>query len=262
MREMAALDIEEGFKEILDYQEHPDTPECDPSAFERVVQARRSTRVFDQTVPVPEEVIDRSLDLAMLSPNSSNLQPWEFHWVQSPEKKEQLTRWCMSQPAARTASDLIVFVARTKTWKRNSDAIHQRLSADPTVPESALKYYRLLCPLVYTQAWNLFSLMKYVIFNGQGLFKPMPRQPNFNTGMRMWAAKSVSLAASTFMLSISAHGYDSCAMEGFDEVRVKRLLDLPRDARVVMVIGVGKRADNGVYGKRLRLDRSWFVRKV
>lgn len=260
---MAALDIEEGFKEILEYEDHPEAPDAaDPEAFERIVHARRSTRVFDAARPVPEEVVRRCLDLSMLAPNSSNLQPWEFYWVRSPEKKQQLVQFCMSQPAARTASELVVFVARTRTWRRNARAIHDRLAADPKVPQSALNYYRLLCPLVYTQAANLFSLVKYLIFNGQGLFKPLPRQPNFNSGMRLWAAKSVSLAAAQFMLGVSAHGYDTCAMEGFDEVRVKRLLELPRDARVVMVVAVGARADNGVYGQRLRLDRSWFVHEV
>lgn len=262
LRELASLDIDEAFKEILDYGEQPEAPECDPETFARVVQARRSVRIFDTTVEVPEGVVEQSLDAAMLAPNSSNLQPWEFYWVRSPEIQHPLVRLCMSQPAARTAADLVVFVARTKTWRRNARAIYRQLSQDPTVPESALRYYRLVCPMIYTQAANLFSLIKWAVFNGQALFKPLPRQPNFTSGMRMWAAKSVSLAAATFMLSVSSHGYDTCAMEGFDGPRIKRLLRLPRDAEVMMVVAVGKRTANGVYGKQLRLDRSWFVHKL
>lgn len=262
LMEMASLDIDEGFKEILNYKEQVEPAVCDAAAFETVVQSRRSVRVFDSAAAVPEEVIRKSLDLAMLAPNSSNLQPWEFYWVRSPQTKAQLVRYCMSQAPARTASDLIVFVSRTKTWKRNCDAIYATLKNNPAVPNSALKYYRLVCPMIYTQAWNMLSIAKLVLFSVQGLFKPIPREPNFNSGMQTWTTKSICLAASVFMLAVRAYGYDSCAMEGCDQKRIKRLLQLPRDARVAMVIGVGKRAKNGVYGRRVRLDRSWFVKEV
>lgn len=265
LMEMASLDIEEGFKEILAYKDHPAAPasnDDEAAAFANIVTSRRSVRVFDTSVPVPEAVINQCLDLALLAPNSSNMQPWEFYWVRSPEKKEQLVRWCMSQPAARTAAELIVVVGRTDTWKRNADAIYTRLKADPSVPKSALDYYRLACPMMYTQAGGLFSVVKHLIFNIQGLFKPMPREPNFNTGMRIWATKSVGLAASIFMLAIRAHGYDTCAMEGCDQQRIKKLLGLPNSALISMVIGVGKRTEQGVYGHRVRLDRSWFVKEI
>jgi nitroreductase len=264
LREMAALDFDAEFRAIMNYAEHPTPLDASESAqaFERVVTSRRSIRVFDQAVQVPADVINRALDLALLAPNSSNLQPWEFHWVRSPQAKAELVRLCMSQPPARTASDLIVCVARTRTWKRNCEAIVSKLQADPAAPRGALTYYRLACPMIYTQAANVFSAIKHVLFNLQGLRKPTPREPNFESGMRTWATKSVCLAASIFMLAIRAYGYDSCPMEGCDQHRIKRLLGLPRDARVCMVIAVGQRTARGVYGERLRLDRAWFVKEV
>ena len=63
--------------------------------------------------PIPAEVLDACLDLALLAPNSSNLQPWTFYVVQNPSKKKRLVKACMSQLAAKTASELIVCVART-----------------------------------------------------------------------------------------------------------------------------------------------------
>jgi nitroreductase len=260
--EMATLDIDEAFKEILEYRKHPEALDCDATAFERIVESRRSIRVFDRAVRVPEDVINKCLDLAMLAPNSSNLQPWEFYWVRSPDKRQELVRWCMSQPPARTASDLIVLVARPDVWRRNCDALISKLQASQAVPESALDYYRLACPMMYAQAWGVFSIAKHLIFNLQGIFKPIPREPNFQWGMQMWASKSVCLAASILMLAISAYGYDSCPMEGFDGVRVKKLLKLPRNARVIMIIALGKRENRGVYGERVRLDRSWCVQEV
>ena len=50
--------------------------------FAELVQARRSCRVYTDE-PVPESIIDKCLDLALLAPNSSNLQPWKFYWVKN-----------------------------------------------------------------------------------------------------------------------------------------------------------------------------------
>jgi hypothetical protein len=43
-------------------------------------------------------------------------------------------------------------------------------------------------------------------------------------------------------------------MEGIDSKRIKSLLNLPRKAQISMVISAGKRAENGIYGKRYRLN--------
>ncbi len=64
------------------------------------------------------------------------------------------------------------------------------------------------------------------------------------------------------MLGLGANGFDSCPMEGFDEHRVRKLIKLPADGFVIMVIGAGKRAADGVYHPRLRFDRSRFVHEL
>lgn len=39
----------------------------------------------------------------MLAPNSSNLQPWEFFVIRTPDLKTRLAEACLGQNAARTA---------------------------------------------------------------------------------------------------------------------------------------------------------------
>ena len=51
-------------------------------------------------------------------------------------------------------------------------------------------------------------------------------------------------------------------MEGFDAQRVQKILNLPKDAYVVMVIGAGEKAPNGIYGPRIRFERSSFIKEV
>ena len=55
------------------------------------------------------------------------------------------------------------------------------------------------------------------------------------------------------MISMAALGYDTCPMEGFDSVRLKSLLKLPKNAEISMVIGCGVREEDGLYGERFRL---------
>ena len=101
--------------------------------------------------------------------------------------------------------------------------------------------------------------MKWFAFSIIGTWKIVPREPNSHAEMRTWAAKSAALACQNLMLAFRAYGYDSCPMEGLDSARVRKLLKLPGDARVVMAISAGYRADTGVYGPRLRFPREQFV---
>ena len=57
----------------------------------------------------------------------------------------------------------------------------------------------------------------------------------------------------TFMLAMSEAGYDTCPLEGFDSARVKRVLDLPRAARVNMIVSCGIRDEARLLGERVRL---------
>jgi nitroreductase len=82
--------------------------------FFEVIEKRRSVRRYTEK-KVPDEVIEKALDAALKAPNSSNLQPWEFYWVKSPDKKSALVDSCLFQGTAKTADHLIVAVSRVDT---------------------------------------------------------------------------------------------------------------------------------------------------
>lgn len=240
---------------------HEQGLECSWDEFSKVIASRRSIRLYGDT-PVPEVVINNAIDAALIAPTSSNLQQTEFYWVRAPEKKDLLAKACLSQPAAKTARELVVIVARTNTWQRNCREVIKQLKASGA-PKSALAYYEKLVPLAYRNGpFGIFGLIKRVVFAVKGFTGPTPREPKSFSDMRVWAHKSAALASENFMLSIRAQGFDTCPMEGFDSRRVKKLLGLGRGAEVCMVVSVGKRAPGGVYGPRTRLPREWFVFQV
>ena len=245
----------------LNYKEN--TPDINTDEFIKTIKSRRSVRSFTDD-PIPEDVMMSCLELALLAPTSSNLQCWEFYWVKDSTKKQKLKKYCLGQPAASTAQELVVCVARTDTWKKNNQQILSNFeNSDRKVPKAVLSYYRKIVPLAYNQGFlGLFGLFKRLVIFFRGIKKVAPREPTSFADMRVWAHKTTALACQNLMLSLRAYGYDSCPMEGMDSKRIKKLLDLPKGAQVSMVISAGKRASNGVYGKRLRLNSERFIKVV
>ncbi len=229
--------------------------------FYEVVKKRRSVRKFTSEV-IPEDVMNRILDAGLLAPNSSNLQPWEFYWVKNQQKKEELKLACFSQKAATTASELIVAVSRIDTWKRNRDLLMEALSHQGKIPSAVKMYYQKAIPIAYFQdPFGIASIIKKIAFTLIGFFRPTPRKTS-RADLFETVSKTTALACENIMLAIVNEGYDCCPMEGFDEVRVKKILGLNSKTHIVMIIGMGKGDPTGIFGKQVRLDRSLFIHKV
>lgn len=246
----------------LKYRE-PDPKVFEPQAFEAVVKARRSVRVYEPET-IPETTMRKLLHLAFLAPNSSNLQPWEVFWVRTPEKKKALASICADQSAARTASELVVFVSRIDRWRwatREMVAAMDRMEIRP--PKLAYDYYQKLTYISYAVGpLGLFGWIKRIYSYCRSWIEPFPTPPLSRADLRVWAAKSTALACENFMLAARAEGLDTCPMEGFDHFRMRRFLKLGRGAEVCMAISVGRRAPNGVYGPQIRFDSENFVREI
>ncbi|MFN8282018.1 MAG: nitroreductase family protein [Chitinophagales bacterium] len=232
--------------------------------YDEIVQSRRSVRIYDAEVPFDESAVERSLERAILAPNSSNLQLWEFYRVKSKDKKKELAGYCFGQKAAATANELIVFVTRKDRWKRNAEFVLDEIKKDfPTKTgkkeQLIIDYYTKLIPTLYfSDPVGLTGSLKKIAATVGGVFQPIPREVTA-TDMRIVVHKSAALAAQTFMLSMKAEGYDSCPMEGFDSTRVKRFLKLPSGAEICMIVSVGTAKPEGIYGKRVRIPKEEVI---
>lgn len=231
-----------------------------PSDFHNLVASRRSVRVYTDRA-IPEDAVRRVQHSALQAATSSNLQTTEIHWVRNPEKKQQLVAACLGQPAAATAKELFVVVARPDLWKRNNDWMIAHLKATPDAPERAIQYFTKITRLVYTMGpFGVLGPLKRIWFALRGLQQPTPREPVSLADMRTWAQKTAALAAAHFMLGMRAEGFDTCPMEGMDSKRVRQILGLPRQACITMVLSAGERAEGGVYGPRFRFDAEHFLK--
>lgn len=218
---------------------------------------RRSVRVFDSEQPIAKEVVKKCIENATMAPNSSNLQLWEFYHITDPEALKQIATLCFNQPAAKTATTLVIPVVRLDYWPKRAQANVEFIkSSAPDLNDKrirgALSYYQKTIPMLYRGSHQLIGWLHRLKVRWDGRKKVSYREVGSND-LRVVAHKSTALAAQNFMMSMAAFGYDTCPMEGFDSQQLKTFLDLPKAAEISMVLGCGVRKKEGVYGKRFRV---------
>ena len=173
----------------------------------------------------------------------------------------------MGQKAASTANELIVFVTRKDKWKENAKFVLDEAKKD--FPEKIGKrqklvtdYYSKLIPILYgNDIFDISGKIKKIASFGVGVFQPIAREVDAND-MRVVVHKSLALAAQTFMLSMTAEGYDTCPMEGFDSKRVKSFLKLSNAAEIGMIVSVGLAKPEGLYGRRVRIPNNKIIHVI
>lgn len=231
------------------------------------IEYRRSVRVFKNEA-IDIEKVKKCIQLATLAPTSSNMQLWEFYHIVSPEIIHEIAKASFNQNAAKTAQQILVVVTRKDLWHKrvqsNIDFLKNLYGDKPEAEYSrrekfAMNYYKKIIPSLYFDFFGILGMIKFLIFQVIGIFKPIYRQAR-ESDMRIVAHKSAGLAAQNFMISMAAMNYDTCPMEGFDSLRIKKLLHLPASSEINMIIGCGIREEQGVYGERFRVpfDEVYF----
>ncbi len=232
---------------------------------------RRAVRHFDPAQPIDENVVRRCIEQAALAPTSSNLQLWEAVHVTDPEVLQGLAHACFDQQTARTAQQMVVFVARRDKHRDHTRRVLEqavaeiRRSSPADRQEGRIRrqtiYYAKLVPFLYTRCFGLLGLLRKGLSLLIGCFRPI-MQETTEGSVRVSVHKSCALVVQTFLLAMAEAGYDTCPLEGYDSHRVARLLGLPRGAEVNMIITCGKRLPSGVWGARQRLPFEECYRKV
>ena len=171
------------------------------------IEQRRALKVFDPEHRMPEEDIQRLLDLAMLSPTAFNLQNWRFVVVRDPALRQKIRAVSWNQAQVTDASLLVILCADLRAWEKQPERYWR--DAPPDVAE-------VLVPAI----GNYYQGREQV--------------------QRDEAMRSCGIAAQTLMLAARAMGYDSCPMDGFDFEAVGRLIQLPDDHVISMFVVVGK----------------------
>ncbi len=235
-----------------------------------IINYRRSVRHYKK-LPIDAEKVKYCIELATLAPNSSNMQLWEFYHITNPETLKKLAVACLNQESATTAQQMVVFVTRQDFYQKRARKMldletQNVLKNSPELKqEKRIKnwkmYYGKIMPFLYLHFFGIFGILRKIIVNIVGLFRPIVYQVSEND-MRVVVHKTCALAAQTFMLAMANEKYDTCPMEGFDSRKVKNILKLPYGAEINMVISCGIREEQGVWGERMRIPFDEVYQKI
>lgn len=200
-----------------------ETTATKPLTVEEAIVARRSIRKY-KAGAVPRRDLDRILELAGRAPSSSNVQPWRFAVVESPELKAKLRAVAFNQAQVEAAPVVIAVYSDIRDTAANLDEIiHPGVPADGR----AATKDRL-----------------------SGMFGRMDEQSlsAFGIGQTFIAVGYLSLAAQSL-------GYATSIMGGFDGEGVKQVLGLPEKADMVALVALGVADEEGFTAHRHALDR-------
>ncbi len=171
------------------------------------VKLRRSVKQYDPAHRMDGAEVRKLVEAALLSPTSFNIQNWRFVVVADPAVREQIKAASWGQAQVTEASLLLVLTADLKAWGRQ--------------PE---RYWRNAPP----ETQNMIVPMIGQFYSGRDQVQ------------RDEAMRSVGIVAQTLMLAAKGLGYDSCPMIGFDADAVGRLIRLPQDHVIGMMLAIGK----------------------
>ena len=238
--------------------------------FEEIIHYRRSVRHY-KNLSIDAEKVKQCIEMATLSPNSSNMQLWEFYHITDPEMLRELSVACLSQSAATTCQQMVVFVTRQDLHQKRAKKIMEleiqnvMKNSPKEKQEKRIKtwnlYYGKVIPFLYSRLWGMIGFARKIIVNIIGIFRPITYQVS-ESDVRVVVHKTCALAAQTFMLAMANEKYDTCPMEGFDGRKVKSLLKLPSGSEINMIISCGIRAENGVWGDRMRVPFEEVYKRI
>ena len=191
------------------------------------IETRRSVKMYDANHRMNEDEIRHLLEYTLLSPTAFNIQHWRFVAVRDPALRAEIRKASWNQAQVTDASLLLVLCMDLKAWDK-----------DPQ------RYWRNAPQ--HVQDHMVTGIRDYYTGN---------EQAQRDEGMR-----SCSLAAMNLMLLAKDMGYDSCPMDGFDFDVVAKLIRMPADHAICMMLTVGKSVQKPrPRGGQLALDEVFFT---
>lgn len=186
------------------------------------IETRRAIKKFDSTYKMSADDVTKLMEHVILAPTSYNQQNWRFVYVTNQDVKEKISTAARGQAQPKDGSLVIILCGDMTAWKTD--------------------------PLRY---WKNHPLEKQELVKNN-LEKKYSTDPQ---AQRDEAVRSCGMAAQTIMLAARDMGLDSCPMVGFEYDDLAKVINLPDNHLIVMMVVVGKRAeDAAARGGQLKLD--------
>jgi len=187
--------------------------------FDEIVMERRSTRMFLRDKPVPRELLDEALSLAMRAPSNSNVQPWRV-FVASGPRRDRLVEALL-------------------------EAASVELPVTTGLPEAFLPLRQELGALVYgsmgiarhdVEARRLAQLRNWEFFRA-----PVGAVVCMHRDLGLVDSLGVGMFLQTLLLALTERGLGTCvqvSIAAYPEI-LRAELDIPDELTVLCGLAIG-----------------------
>ncbi len=179
-----------------------------PMSVSQALRERRSIKGFDPEHRMSEAEFAYLMEHALLSPTAFNIQHWRFVRVRDPQLRRVIRQAAWDQAQVTDASELLILCWDLKAWEKSPQRYWH--NAPPAVRDALLS-----------------AIDHYYRGNPQA--------------QRDEGLRSCGIAAMGIMLLAKEMGYDTCPMDGFDFDQVAKLINLPPDHAIALMITIGKK---------------------
>lgn len=176
---------------------------------DEAIRSRRAVKGYDPAFTLSREEKDELLQLAMLAPSAFNLQHVRLVEVSDAQLRAHIREVAWGQPQVTDASMLVVVCAQLDSWEKNVRRVWEG------APQEVQEYMAGAIDAYYRG-------------------KPQVQRDE--------TMRSCGLMAQTLMLAARGKGLDSCPMDGFDFDAVAKLINLPENHVIGLMVAVGKQA--------------------
>jgi len=172
------------------------------------MRRRRAIKWYDPEHKMSEAEFRNLMELVILAPTAFNIQHWRFVRVTDPAQRQAIRAVAWDQAQITDASELLVLCFDQQAWQKDPQSYWR---------EAPKEVQDFLVP----------AIAQY--YQGR-------EQVQRDEGMR-----SCGIAAMSIMLLAQEMGYDTCPMDGFDYDAVAKIINLPEDHEICMMVAIGKR---------------------
>lgn len=175
-----------------------------------LAKRRYSTKKYDNSKKIPQEIVEELKEVLRLSPSSINIQPWQFTFVQDEKVKRKLAEASLHNTEKIDQSDLLVVFSVAE----DLDAFQKVV--DRELPEGLRDWYN------------------------------SSRETMSESDLKIWLSRQVYIALGVGLSASVALGLDSTPMEGIEPEKYMEILNMT-DYKPLFAMAVGYSASDDYY---------------
>ncbi len=183
--------------------------------FSEILTKRRAVNFFDPDRDVPEDLLRTVVEDAAHAPSGFNLQPWRLLVLRDLEIKQKVRAVAWDQPKITEAPVVLAVLADRDGWKSGNETFEK-------IFDDSVKVGR-------------FTPEQHDTFaeTTKNLYGTDPERE------LAFAVKNTAFFAMSLMYAATNHGLQTHPMDGFDYDAVKKVLNVPDNFWIPLLLAVG-----------------------